>query len=331
MSSNVLENIRVRSAEMGDQRASTIRTALVVPGGVLRSICNCASLAALNNLGIRNFDSVYAVSAGAINAAYALADQAALGVTVYLEEVNKSRIINLFRFWNIIDLDYLFTRVIQSTKRLDVEALRANPSELRILTADVTNGEARWFTAGADDLMEIMRAACSPETPFSRPVSIGAAAFRDGYLLEPLPLLSALKENYTDILVLLNRPVMERDTPNAPWLQKAILNRWNRKAYGERLVQRCENGWRVYNQALDIIHSGTFTNEAGWTTRIAAVGPDLAIGMFESKAKTLFETAYSSWKNTIRAFETQESSRDAFLKVLGNAGLKHSTLRELAQ
>lgn len=303
---------------------------MVVPGGVRRAICNCAALAALNNLGIRHFDSVYAVSAGAINAAYGLASQAALAVTVYLEEVRKFRFINPLRLWNVIDLDYLFNEVIQGTKPLDIPALKANPSQLRILTADITNGQAKWFTANTD-MINVMRAACSTEAPSSRPASIQGTLYRDGYLLEPIPLLSALKENYTDILVLLNKPLTVRDAPVARWLQKSIINPWNKKAFGAGLVQRCENSWKTYNQALDIIHSGIYKNSQGREIRIAAIAPDLGIGMFEMSAKRLFQAACSSWRNTFRAFGAKESGRGPFLKVLSDVGLKRSILRELSR
>jgi predicted patatin/cPLA2 family phospholipase len=221
--------------------------------------------------------------------------------------------------------------VIQGTKPLDIAALQANPSQLRILTADITNSRAKWFTANTGDVLNIMKAACSTEIPSSRPVSIQGSLYRDGYLLEPIPLLSALEENYTDILVLLNKPMSMRDAPVATWLQEGIINPWNKKAFGAGLVQLCDNSWKTYNQALDIIHSGIYKNCHGREIRIAAIAPDLGIGMFEMSAKRLFQAACSSWKNTFRALGAKESGRGPFLKVLSDAGLKRSILRELSR
>jgi predicted patatin/cPLA2 family phospholipase len=331
MLSPVLENIRKRSVEISEQRSSSSRTALIVPGGVRRAICNCGALAALNNLGITYFDSVYAVSAGAINAAYGLANQAALGVTIYLEEVSTLRFFNPFRFWNILDLDYLFGEVIHGSRPLDMAALKANPSQLRVLTADITNGQAKWFTANADNITDILKAACTTEVPSSRPMSIDGSLYRDGYLLEPIPILSALEENYTDILVLLNKPLTQKDGPISSWLQKGIINRWNKRAFGAGLVQRCENSWREYNRALEIVSSGRYEKTDGGTIQIAAIAPDVEIGMFESNTRRLFQAAYSSWENTLRAFGAPESGRGPFLKLLSDSGLKRSTLHELSQ
>jgi len=330
MTSPVLENIRTRSVEISEHRSGSSRTALIVPGGVRRAICNCGALAALNNLGIRYFDSVYAVSAGAINAAYGLANQAALGIAIYLEEVNTLRFLNPFRFWNILDLDYLFREIIHGTRPMDMAALKANPSQLHVLTADITNGRAKWFTANADNITDILKAACTTEVPSSRPASIDGTLYRDGYLLEPIPILSALNENYTDILVLLNKPLTQKDAPIAEWLQKGIINRWNKKAFGTALVERCENNWREYNRALEIITSGRYEKPNGKIIQIAAIAPDLEIGMFESNTKRLFQAAYSSWANTRRAFEAEETGRSSFLKVLSDMGLKRSTLHELS-
>jgi len=326
----VLENVRARSVEIKERRSSNKRTALIVPGGVRRAICNCAALAALNTLGIRHFDSVYAVSAGAINAVYGLADQAALGVTIYLEEVSKFRFINPFRFWNIIDLDYLFREVIYGTKPLDIPTLRNNPSQLCVLTADITNGQAKWFTANADNLTDILKAACSTEVPFGPPFSIGGNLYRDGYLLEPVPLFSALAGNYTDIMVLLNKPLPQDDAPFPKWLQKGLINRWNKRAFGPGLVQRCENDWREYNRALEIVRTGRYEKPDGNIVGIACIAPDKAIGMFESNTRRLFQAAHSSWKNTLITFGAPEYGSDTFLKVLSDVGLKRSTLDELS-
>ena len=331
MSSDALENIRLRSNEIGEGRSSTTKTALIVPGGVLRSICNCGALAALNSLKINYFDTVFGVSAGALNAAYFLANQSALAVTVYLEEANRLRFINPFRFWNIMNLDYLFTEVVQGSKRLDITALQTNRSQLRILTADISRNRSNWFTADRSDVLAIMKGACSTEVPSSRPTLIGESLCRDGYLLEPLPLLSALKENYSDILVLLNRPLAERDTPFPAWLQKLIINPWNRRIYGVPLARTAERSWESYNQALDLIHAGAYQNSEGAQTRIAAIAPEkeTAVGMFETNNTRLFKAASSSWVNTMKAFGASDGSASAFLNVLREAGLKRTTLTEM--
>jgi predicted patatin/cPLA2 family phospholipase len=200
-----------------------------------------------------------------------------------------------------------------------------------VLTADITNGRAKWFTANADNIIAVLKAACATEVPSSRPVSIQGTLYRDGYLLEPLPLLSALKENYTDILVLLNKPLTQMDTPITPWLQKGIINRWNKKAFGAGLVERSENSWKEYNRSLEIVRNGRYEKADGKVIRIAAIAPDIEIGMFASNTKLLFQAACSSWNDTFRAFGAQESGRGPFLKVLSDAGLQRSTLRQLSR
>lgn len=116
--SQVARNIQQRATDRAHGVSdSSVRTALVVHGGGLRSVASCGTLAALNRLGLTNaFDTLYAVSSGAVNGAYFLTDQSALGITVYLEDVNNSRFVNFFRLAKMMDLEYLFDEVVQARK-----------------------------------------------------------------------------------------------------------------------------------------------------------------------------------------------------------------------
>jgi predicted patatin/cPLA2 family phospholipase len=330
MAMNALEQIRIRSAEIAERRSTNIRTALVVPGGVLQSICNCASLAALDSLGIKYFDTVYAVSAGAVNAAYWLANQAALGVTVYLEEANRLRFVNPLRLWRIMDLDYLFSEVVERLKPLDISAVQSNPTELRILATDVTHNRPHWFKSSEPNILAVLKASCSPEV-VSRPLTIDGTLYADGFLYEPLPLLTALQEDYTDIVVLLNKPLTQPDVPVSAWIQKSIVNPWVRKQYGPDLVTRSENNWRTYNEALETLRAAIEAEPGTSKPRIAAIAPDsdMAVGMFETNTKRLFRAAFSGWRNTLRAYGREDIDPEEFLQVLEEAGLKKETLAGL--
>ena len=107
----------------------------------MRGVVSAGMVSALEELGLTHaFDAVYGSSAGAINAAYFLAGQARLGTTIYYEDINNARFIDLLRALRgrpIVDLAFLLDDVVERRKRLDVDALLAAPSPLTVLATDV--------------------------------------------------------------------------------------------------------------------------------------------------------------------------------------------------
>src|SRR5262245_64259967 len=97
----------------GRESADGRKVGLIVEGGAMRGVISCAALMALEELGLTEaFDEIYGASAGAVNAAYFLAGQAAYATTIYYQRINNSRFIrNLWRR-KIVDIDSLFDSVI---------------------------------------------------------------------------------------------------------------------------------------------------------------------------------------------------------------------------
>src|SRR5437667_3879965 len=98
------------------------KVGLIVEGGAMRGVISCASLMALEELGLTEvFDEVYGASAGAVNAAYFLAGQAACATTIYYQKINNTRFIR--RFWHrkIVNIDDLFDCIIMSERPLRVD------------------------------------------------------------------------------------------------------------------------------------------------------------------------------------------------------------------
>src|SRR3982751_2138376 len=91
------------------------RIAPAIEGGAMRGVVSAGMVAALEQLGMTHaFDAVYGSSAGAINGAYFLAGQANLGATIYSEDINNRKFIDLARPLRgrpIVDLDFLIEHV----------------------------------------------------------------------------------------------------------------------------------------------------------------------------------------------------------------------------
>ena len=79
---------RARCLKEGREPADGRKVALIVECGAMRGVISCAALMALEELGMTDvFDEVYGASAGAVNAAYFLAGQAAYATTNALEVI----------------------------------------------------------------------------------------------------------------------------------------------------------------------------------------------------------------------------------------------------
>src|SRR5499433_3227138 len=120
---------RARALKEGRQPADGRKIALVVEGGGMRGVISCAALMGLEELGMTDvFDEVYGASAGAVNAAYFLAGQAAFATTIYYQKINNTRILR--RLWHrkLVDIDDLFESIIAGDRRLRIDRVLASRS-----------------------------------------------------------------------------------------------------------------------------------------------------------------------------------------------------------
>jgi predicted patatin/cPLA2 family phospholipase len=204
----VFDVMRARAA---GHRADGRKLGLVVEGGGLRGICTGGGLVALERLGYtRLFDAVYGTSAGAMNGAYFLAGQAAVGIRIYYEDMVRREIVNPLRLWRIFDIDRLFARAITAGKPLDLRAVLASPSRLRVALLDATAGAGLLVDshalAGPDELLAVLKASTAIPVLYNGRFDVGGRACMDAGIVNPFPLAAAFDDGCTDVLVLLSRP-----------------------------------------------------------------------------------------------------------------------------
>jgi predicted patatin/cPLA2 family phospholipase len=197
------------------------RVALCVEGGAMRGVISAGMVWALEHLGFTQaFDAVYGSSAGAINSAYFLAGQAALGTTIYYEDINNRQFINLWRAVNgrpIVNLGFLIDEVAVRRKPLEVARVLAAPSPLSVMATEAaTGGRAvlRNFASGRD-LLDAMRAGATMPIVAGEPATYRTGRYFDASLIEPIPVPTAEAEGHTHILALLTRPGVMRSRPSA--------------------------------------------------------------------------------------------------------------------
>jgi predicted patatin/cPLA2 family phospholipase len=210
---SVIDILRRRKAQGSrPPHGDGARVALCVEGGGMRGVVSAGMVWALEHLGLtQTFDGVYGSSAGAINAAYFLAGQAAVGTTIYYEDINNRRFINLWRAINgkpILDLGYLIDDVAINRKPLDVARVIGAASPLSVMATDAATGRRAILRNFADgrQLLAAMRAGATMPIVAGQPAVYGTGRYFDASLTEPIPVPTAEAEGYTHILTLLTRP-----------------------------------------------------------------------------------------------------------------------------
>jgi predicted patatin/cPLA2 family phospholipase len=205
---------RVWRAKHGRPWVDGRKIGLIVEGGAMRGVISCAALMGLEELGMTEvFDEVYGASAGAVNAAYFLAGQAAYATTLYYQKINNTRFIR--RFWHrkIVDIDDLFDSIIAGQYALRVDKVLASRSQLFITIADAFTGEAFLGHAQTNQtpLLTLLKASTAMPLLYNGIVTVDGRNCFDGGLINPLPILEAIESGCTDLLVLLTRPASFRD------------------------------------------------------------------------------------------------------------------------
>ena len=191
----------------------------------MRGVVSAGMVGALEELGMTHaFDAVYGSSAGAINAAYFLAAQARVGTTIYYEDINNRRFIDLRRPLvgrPIVDLSFLVDEVAARIKPLDCAAVLASSSPFTVMATDVaaaSRAALRDFGDGPS-LLGAMRAGATMPVIAGPPVRWRGRDYLDASLTEPIPVPLAEADGHTHLLVLLTRP---REMPK----QLSPLDRW---------------------------------------------------------------------------------------------------------
>jgi predicted patatin/cPLA2 family phospholipase len=278
------------------------RVALCVEGGAMRGVISAGMVSALEHLGLTNvFDAVYGSSAGAINAAYFLAGQAAVGTTIYYEDINNTRFISLWRAVNgrpIVDLGFLIDEVAIRRKPLEVARVLAAPSPLAVMATDAATGRPavlRNFSTGRE-LLDAMRAGATMPIVAGHPAAFGAGTYFDASLTEPIPVPTAEAEGHTHILALLTRPGVMRHRPSTfdRWFVNPRLHRLS-----PALATQYMNRAAPYSALISCLDHG---RGPGGQAAVLCVRAPIIISKLERSREVLMEGAERGFASVMSLF-----------------------------
>lgn len=211
----VLHLIKNRKASESapNQRTDGNKLGLVIEGGAMRGLVTSAMATAIECHGMLNcFDVVYGTSAGAFNGAYLIAGQSHEGGTIYYEDINNPKFIDLRRLIvpgkTIMNLEYLVYDVVTRKKILDCQKIIDSPIPLVMLASSATElkpKRLRGLSSPEEIKLSLLASARMPGIA-GGPVECDGDLLFDGGVLESIAFHSAIEEGCTHILVFLSRP-----------------------------------------------------------------------------------------------------------------------------
>jgi predicted patatin/cPLA2 family phospholipase len=277
--------------------------ALAVEGGAMRGVISAGMVSGLEAIGLAGaFDAVFGSSAGAINAAYFLAGQAAIGTTIYYEDINSRDFIDHWRPLRgqpIVDLAFVIDEVMTHRKPLDVARVLASKSPLSVLATDVVSGRSAvlsGFTSAAD-LFSALRAGATMPVVAGSPFAYRQGRYVDASLSEAIPVPSAEAAGHTHVLALLTRPGRMHGGVSAfdRYFVGPRLRQWS-PALAEQYLNRGD----PYGDLLASIDTGT-----GPARRAAVLGlrvPELVVHKLERDPDRLRDGAARGRDVALAAF-----------------------------
>jgi predicted patatin/cPLA2 family phospholipase len=221
---------RRREGSKPGRREDGRRVALVIEGGGMRGVVSAGMTAALEQLGLRDaFDEVHGASAGAFNAAFLLAGQAAYLTALYLHGFGDPRFVSARRALRggpALDMDYVVDDVWTRQRPLRFEAILTGGIDLHCTATDADRAEIVDLTdlRSSQEIRCALRASGRLPWLAGPPVEFRGRRLLDATLAEAIPVTAALP-GATDVLVLQTRPDGVQHAPLS-WAVARLTDRY---------------------------------------------------------------------------------------------------------
>jgi len=279
---------------------------LIIEGGGMRSIIAGGLLVAMHQLGFtETFNKVYGTSAGAIAGAYFLAKETPYGISIFYEEINNKKFINIHKVPHFLNIDYLID-VIKNKKKLNTQTIRQSPSELIINATDIETGKAKFFSSKKDldvDIIKAIKASCALPIYYDKPIKIKGRKYLDGGVVTSFPIEKAVADGCTDILIIMtksqNGKIAAEHSAMPLWFQMLWLKKYNQEFVDSYFAKH-----KARNHLIELIKG-----QAPLTKNIdiAAIAPtNQNVSLFTldpTKLKNSYKDSYQAGLNILQKFE----------------------------
>jgi predicted patatin/cPLA2 family phospholipase len=301
---------RRREGSRPGARTDGRRVALVIEGGGMRGVVSAGMTAAIEQLGLRDsFDEVHGASAGAFNAAFLLAGQAAYLAGLYPYGFGDPRFVSVARALRggpFLDMDYVIDHVWTRQRPLRCDAI---PSSSIALHCTATNADTASIVdlsdlATEDEIRCALRASGRLPWLAGAPVGFRGMRLLDATLAEAIP-VHAAGSTATEMLVLQTRPHGVQHAPLSPVIAR-LTDRYL-QAINPALVELR----RTRSQRYDAL-AGELASQMGDPERVPGVcvirppAGSIVVGQMEHRVSVLRAAAGEGLRAAWMAFTGED-------------------------
>ncbi len=292
------------------ERTDGRRVALVIEGGGMRGVVSAGMTAAIEQLGLRDaFDEVHGASAGAFNAAFLLAGQAAYLATLYQYGFGDPKFVSVVRAMRggpAFDMDHVINHVWTRQRPLRFEAVLASGIDLHCTATDAE--EAAIVDLAELDSQEEIRCAlrASGRLPWlaGGPVSFRGRRLLDATLAEAIPVQVA-RRTATDLLILQTRPHGMAHTPLSPLVAR-LTDRYLRAINPALIELRRTRSLRYDALTAELTAQAADPQHAPATCVIHPPAGGVVVGQLENRASVLQTAASEGMRAAWMALEGED-------------------------
>lgn len=138
------------------------KVAWILPGGAARTVYTAGVLFALGTKKFPRPDMIIACSGSAGTSLCYVAEQYDLIKNIWCNGLFTKKFINYWRFWKMIDIDYLIDTLMKKHNPIDMDKVKKSPIEVLIPLTNSQTGKITYYSSRDDvDLWEVIRAAKS--------------------------------------------------------------------------------------------------------------------------------------------------------------------------
>jgi len=158
------------------------KVALILSGGGMAASYNVgAVLALVEKYNFINPDIVIAGSGSAGTASYYVAGQYASIYNIWSNLLSTKKFINIFRFWKILNIDYLIDKVFKKEDPLDSKKIYKSNINYLIAVTNNNSGRVEYFSnKDRTNIFDVMRATKAVPILYGKKVKIKNKYYTDG-------------------------------------------------------------------------------------------------------------------------------------------------------
>jgi predicted patatin/cPLA2 family phospholipase len=203
--------------------SDTFHVALVIEGGGMRAVYAAGMAEELQQLGlIPLFDSFHGSSAGALIAAYTIADQADISAQIYCNEATTRDFINVRRIFSrrpVMNIGWMINDVFQKLRPLNIKRVLERGSDLTVIATSLAEFKAVRLSnfSSPAQLLSALEASAFLPIMAGRAKDRDGISLVDGGLSERIGIRSAIDVGATHVLILLTKPQADQRKMALGW------------------------------------------------------------------------------------------------------------------